>query len=590
MCGIIGYIGKESPIEILINGLKSLEYRGYDSAGIALKSKDEIEVIKSVGKIVNLEEKVKCRELIPSHLGIAHTRWATHGKPSEENAHPHTVGKVTLVHNGIIENAEELREKLKKEGVTFNSETDTEVVAALINKYYENNQVEAIDKALKEIKGSYALGVLFQGSDCLYAVRKDSPLIVGLGEDENFIASDIAAIIDYTNKYFLLEEDEIAKISKDKVEITKDGEKVAKQLQTTNMEKDAKDKCGYDHYMLKEIMEEPVVLEKTFKPYLEDLDKLPDLTKYEEIHVVACGSAMYAGMIGKTLLEEYANTKVEIDVASEYRYKNVIYDRKTLVILISQSGETADTIAAMRKAKENNVETLAIVNVKTSTIARESDKQIFIEAGPEIAVATTKAYILQVGIMALLAYKTALTKGLVKENDKVLEEAEKLPRLIKEVLDRRDEYKKVAKEIYNKEDIFFIGRKIDYATSMEGSLKLKEVSYIHSEAYQAGELKHGTISLIEEGMPVFAIVTDDTIKDKTVSNIEEVKSRGAKTIIISNEKWQTEDLQVTVPKISPYFQPILIVPTLQLIAYETAKLRGCDIDKPKNLAKSVTVE
>ncbi|MDD6756859.1 MAG: glutamine--fructose-6-phosphate transaminase (isomerizing) [bacterium] len=590
MCGIIGYIGKESPIEILINGLKSLEYRGYDSAGIALKSKDEIEVIKSVGKIVNLEEKVKCRELIPSHLGIAHTRWATHGKPSEENAHPHTVGKVTLVHNGIIENAEELREKLKKEGVTFNSETDTEVVAALINKYYENNQVEAIDKALKEIKGSYALGVLFQGSDCLYAVRKDSPLIVGLGEDENFIASDIAAIIDYTNKYFLLEENEIAKISKDKVEITKDGEKVAKQLQTTNMEKDAKDKCGYDHYMLKEIMEEPVVLEKTFKPYLEDLDKLPDLTKYEEIHVVACGSAMYAGMIGKTLLEEYANTKVEIDVASEYRYKNVIYDRKTLVILISQSGETADTIAAMRKAKENNVETLAIVNVKTSTIARESDKQIFIEAGPEIAVATTKAYILQVGIMALLAYKTALTKGLVKENDKVLEEAEKLPRLIKEVLDRRDEYKKVAKEIYNKEDIFFIGRKIDYATSMEGSLKLKEVSYIHSEAYQAGELKHGTISLIEEGMPVFAIVTDDTIKDKTVSNIEEVKSRGAKTIIISNEKWQTEDLQVTVPKISPYFQPILIVPTLQLIAYETAKLRGCDIDKPKNLAKSVTVE
>lgn len=590
MCGIIGYIGKESPIEILINGLKSLEYRGYDSAGIALKSKDEIEVIKSVGKIVNLEEKVKCRELIPSHLGIAHTRWATHGKPSEENAHPHTVGKVTLVHNGIIENAEELREKLKKEGVTFNSETDTEVVAALINKYYENNQVEAIDKALKEIKGSYALGVLFQGSDCLYAVRKDSPLIVGLGEDENFIASDIAAIIDYTNKYFLLEENEIAKISKDKVEITKDGEKVAKQLQTTNVEKDAKDKCGYDHYMLKEIMEEPVVLEKTFKPYLEDLDKLPDLTKYEEIHVVACGSAMYAGMIGKTLLEEYANTKVEIDVASEYRYKNVIYDRKTLVILISQSGETADTIAAMRKAKENNVETLAIVNVKTSTIARESDKQIFIEAGPEIAVATTKAYILQVGIMALLAYKTALTKGLVKENDKVLEEAEKLPRLIKEVLDRRDEYKKVAKEIYNKEDIFFIGRKIDYATSMEGSLKLKEVSYIHSEAYQAGELKHGTISLVEEGMPVFAIVTDDTIKDKTVSNIEEVKSRGAKTIIISNEKWQTEDLQVTVPKISPYFQPILIVPTLQLIAYETAKLRGCDIDKPKNLAKSVTVE
>ena len=590
MCGIIGYIGEKNPVEVLINGLKSLEYRGYDSAGIALKEKDEIEVIKSVGKIVNLEEKLKNQELISSHLGIAHTRWATHGKPSEKNAHPHTVGNVTLVHNGIIENAEELREKLKKEGVTFNSETDTEVITALINKYYENNPVEAINKALDEVKGSYALGILFQGSDDLYAVRKDSPLIVGLGKNENFIASDIAAIIDYTNKYLLLEEREIAHITKNKVTITKDGKTVEKEVQTTNMERDAKDKCGYDHYMLKEIMEEPVVLEKTFKPYLENLDKLPNLTDYEEIHVVACGSAMYAGMIGKALLEEYANTKVEIDVASEYRYKNIIYDRKTLVILISQSGETADTIAAMRKSKENKVETLAIVNVKTSTIARESDNQIFIEAGPEIAVATTKAYILQVGIMALLAYKTALIKGLVKEEHKVLEEAEKLPRLIKEVLDRRDEYKKIAKEIYTSEDIFFIGRKIDYATSMEGSLKLKEVSYIHSEAYQAGELKHGTISLIEEGMPVFAIITDEEIKDKTVSNIEEVKSRGAKTIVISNESWDNQKLQIVVPKISPYFQPILIVPTLQLIAYETAKLRGCDIDKPKNLAKSVTVE
>lgn len=590
MCGIIGYIGEKNPVDILINGLKSLEYRGYDSAGIALKDKDEIEIIKSVGKIVNLEEKLKQEKTISSHLGIAHTRWATHGKPTEKNAHPHTAGRVTLVHNGIIENAEELREKLKKEGITFYSETDTEVVAALINKYYDKDPIKAINQALKEVKGSYALGILFQESDDLYAVRKDSPLIVGIGKEENFIASDIAAIIDYTNKYYLLEEGEIAHITKDKIEVTKDGKVVEKEVQTTNMERDAKDKCGYDHYMLKEIMEEPVVLQKTFEPYLEHLEKLPNLTDYEEIHIVACGSAMYAGMIGKTLLEEYANTKVEIDVASEYRYKNIIYDRKTLVILISQSGETADTIAAMRKAQEHKVKTLAIVNVKTSTIARESDEQIFIEAGPEIAVATTKAYILQVGIMALLAYKTAKEKNLVKEEHKVLEEAEKLPRLIKEVLDRREEYKKVAQAIYQKEDIFFIGRKIDYATSMEGSLKLKEVSYIHSEAYQAGELKHGTISLIDDGMPVFAIITDDTIKDKTISNIEEVKSRGAQTIIISNEKFDTDEMQVTVPKISPYFQPILIVPTLQLIAYETAKLRGCDIDKPKNLAKSVTVE
>ncbi|HIR48881.1 MAG TPA: glutamine--fructose-6-phosphate transaminase (isomerizing) [Candidatus Faecimonas gallistercoris] len=590
MCGIIGYIGKENPIDILINGLKNLEYRGYDSAGIALKNENEIEIIKSVGKIVNLEEKIKNQELISANIGIAHTRWATHGKPSVENAHPHRVGNITLVHNGIIENAEELREKLKKENVVFEGETDTETLTALINKYYKNDPIEAISNALKEVKGSYALGILFENSNDLYAVRKDSPLIIGIGEKENFIASDIAAIIDYTNKYILLEEGEIAKINKDKVEVTKDKKVVDKQIQVTKLERDAKDKCGYDHYMLKEIMEEPVVLEKTFEPYLDNLEKLPDLTKYEEIHIVACGSAMYAGMIGKTLLEEYANTKVEIDVASEYRYKNIIYDRKTLVILISQSGETADTIAAMRKAKEHKVDTLAIVNVKTSTIARDSDAQIFIEAGPEIAVATTKAYILQVGIMALLAYKTALTKDLVKEEHKVLEEAKKLPRMIKEVLDRREEYKKIAKEIYKSEDVFFIGRKIDYATSQEGSLKIKEISYIHSEAYQAGELKHGTISLIDDGIPVFAIITDDTIKDKTVSNIEEVKSRGAKTIIISNETWDNQKLQVVVPKISPYFQPILIVPTLQLIAYETAKLRGCDIDKPKNLAKSVTVE
>ena len=328
MCGIIGYIGEKNPVEVLINGLKSLEYRGYDSSGIALKEKDEIEVIKSVGKIVNLEEKIKGKEILESHVGIAHTRWATHGKPTEENAHPHTSGRVTLVHNGIIENAEELRGKLKKEGVTFHSETDTEVVAALINKYYEKNPVEAMDKALKEVKGSYALGILFQESDDLYAVRKDSPLIVGIGKEENFIASDIAAIIDYTNNYLLLEEGEIARITKEKVEVTKDGKILEKEIQTTNLERDSKDKCGYEHYMLKEITEEPVVLEKTFKPYLENLDKLPDLTNYEEIHIVACGSAMYAGMIGKTLLEEYANTKVEIDVASEYRYKNIIYDRK----------------------------------------------------------------------------------------------------------------------------------------------------------------------------------------------------------------------------------------------------------------------
>ena len=588
MCGIVGYIGKKHPKDILIEGLKCLEYRGYDSSGIALKKDNKLQIIKSVGKILNLEEKINTTDLLDCNMGIAHTRWATHGIPSDENAHPHMVGKTTLVHNGIIENAAELKNDLLDEGVVFNSETDTEVACALINKYYDGNGRDAIRKALSELTGSYAFGIMFEDSDKLYAVRKGSPLIIGFGDDEFYIASDIAAIISYTNRYILLEEGELVELSTDGIVVTVDDKEITKEVLVTDMTAEAKDKCGYPHYMIKEIMEEPVVLEKTLKPFIEDMSLLPDLTKYEEIHVVACGSAYYAGMIGKTLLEENADVRVYCEIASEYRYKKVFYDRKTLVILISQSGETADTIAAMRKAKDNGVDTLAIVNVKTSTIARESDRQIFIEAGPEIAVATTKAYILQVAIMALLSYKVAFDKGLVKED--IIDEIKMLPRLVKEVLDRRDDFLKIAKDIYEKDDVFFIGRKVDYAISLEGSLKLKEVSYVHSEAYQAGELKHGTISLIEEDLPVFAIITDSSIKDKTLSNLEEVKSRGAKTIIVSNEKIEGYDLEVIVPKISDYFQGILVVPTLQLIAYEVARLRGFDIDKPKNLAKSVTVE
>lgn len=589
MCGIIGYIGKRHPKEILIEGLKNLEYRGYDSAGIALKNNQTIQMIKSIGKISNLEEKVNNEDLIDCKIGIAHTRWATHGVPSEENAHPHQVGKVTLVHNGIIENADELREKLQKAGVKFKSQTDTEVACALINFFYQGNVKEAIEKALKELKGSYALGVIFEDSDKLYAVRKDSPLIIGLGDKELFIASDIAAIINYTNKYILLEENEIAELTATTYKITKNNKEITKEVQETNMSSEAKDKCGYDHYMLKEIMEEPIVLEKTFKPYLNTLEELPDLNNYEEIHIVACGSAMYAGIIGKTLLEEKAHIHCSVECASEYRYKTSIYDRETLVVLISQSGETADTIAAMRKAKENSIDTLAIVNVKTSTIAREADISLFIEAGPEIAVATTKAYILQVAMLSLLSYKAATNKGLV-EKINITEEMKKLPSLLSEILSRRDKYLEIAKKIYQENNIFFIGRKIDYSVCLEGSLKLKEVSYIHSEAYQAGELKHGTISLINEGTPVIAVVTDEEIKDKTMSNIEEVKSRGALMIVIGTEECSNCHIIITVPKISDFFQPILIVPTLQLIAYEVAKLRGCDIDKPKNLAKSVTVE
>ena len=408
-------------------------------------------------------------------------------------------------------------------------------------------------------------------------------MIIGYGDKEFFIASDISAIIKYTNKYSLLEENEIAVLDFDGIKVTKDGKEIKKEILVTDLTAEDREKNGYEHYMLKEIMEEPIVLEKTIKPFLDDFDKIPDLSSYEEIHIVACGSAMYAGMIGKTLLEEHSNIRVTCEVASEYRYKKVLYDRKTIVIVISQSGETADTIAAMRKAKEHGALTLAIVNVKGSTIARESDQQIFIEAGPEIAVATTKAYILQVAIMALLSARVAGKKDIV--NDLKL-----LPRLLKEVIDRREMYLKIAEKIYKREDIFFIGRKIDYAISLEGSLKLKEVSYIHSEAYQAGELKHGTISLIDKGTPVFAIITDEDIRDKTISNVCEVKARGAVTIIISNKEETDCDYLICVPKIDEFLQPMLVVACLQLIAYEVARLRGCDIDKPKNLAKSVTVE
>lgn len=583
MCGIVGYIGFREPKDVLVEGLKTLEYRGYDSAGIALKNDISVQVIKEVGRISSLEEKINKEKLIDSHIGIAHTRWATHGGVTEVNAHPHTIGRVTLVHNGIIENAMELKKKLSGEGVLFKTETDTEVLTALIDYYYDNDPVVAIEKAIKDVRGSYALAIIFKDQDKLFAVRKDLPLIVGYGDKEYFVASDISAIINYTNRYSLLDENEIVTLDFNGISVVKDDKEIKKEVLVTELTAESKEKCGYEHYMLKEIMEEPVVLEKTLKPFIDNFDNIFDVSGYEEIHIVACGSAMYAGMIGKSLLEENSNIRVLCEVASEYRYKKILYDRKTLVVVISQSGETADTIAAMRKAKENGALTLAIVNVKGSTIARESDRQIFIEAGPEIAVATTKAYILQVAVMALLACRVAGKKDIV-------DELKRLPRLLKEVVDKRDTYLEIAKKISDREDIFFIGRKIDYAISLEGSLKLKEVSYIHSEAYQAGELKHGTISLIDKGTPVFAIVTEDDIREKTISNICEVKARGAMIIVVSNEDGFECDYLIKVPRVSEFLQPILVVPCLQLIAYEVAKIRGCDIDKPKNLAKSVTVE
>ena len=587
MCGIIGYIGSKKPEKVLIDGLKTLEYRGYDSSGIALKNNHEIQIIKSVGKISDLENKISKENLIESNIGIAHTRWATHGVPNEINAHPHKVGKITIVHNGIIENAKELKQELEKHDIIFKSETDTEVICALIDYYYKDNVIEAIEKTIKVLNGSYALGIIVEDSNKLYAARKDSPLLVGVGKDEMFIASDISAIIKYTNNYFLLEDNEIIELSNTSFKVYKDNEEIKKEILEIDRTEEARAKGNYKHYMLKEIMEEPFVFYKTIKPYLKDITRLPNLSQYEEIHIIGCGSAMYAAYIGKSLIEEKAEIPCIVECASEYRYKKVLYNKKILVILISQSGETADTIAAMRKAKENHIPTLSIVNVKTSTIARECDENIFIEAGQEIAVATTKAFTLQVTMLSLLAIRSTIKE---KELGLIEKELIKIPHLIQEVLEKRDTYYKIAKKIYKEDNIFFIGRLIDYSICLEGSLKLKEISYIHSEAYQAGELKHGTISLIRDNTPVIGIITNDTIKEKTISNIEEVKSRGAYTIVISNDNTSCGDINLKLPKVSDYFQPLLIVPALQLIAYEVAKLRGCDIDKPKNLAKSVTVE
>ena len=580
MCGIIGYIGKKNPQEILLEGLKKLEYRGYDSAGIALKNENTMQIIKSVGKISNLEEKIKEETLIDSHLGIAHTRWATHGIPNEVNAHPHKVGKITLVHNGIIENASELKNELEKKNVHFSSETDTEVIAALINYYYEDNVEEAINKAIQELKGSYALAILCEDDEKLYAIRKESPLILGIGKEEYFVTSDIGAILKYTKNYILIDDNELV-ILDDNYQIKKDEKEIQKNILESTLTEEDSSLHGYEHYMLKEIMEEPVLLNHLIEKYQNNIDQLPDLKKYKHIHIIGCGSAYYAGMIGKNLYEE-DGVKVEIDVASEYRYRNIIYDEDTLVILISQSGETADTIAAMRKANENHIDTLAIVNVEGSTIARECTYKVLIEAGREVAVATTKAYILQVLVLSLLSYK-------INPDKEYLEDLKKLPQQLKILLDKTEFYKDLAEKIYKEEDVFFIGRRIDYAISLEGSLKLKEVSYIHSDAYQAGELKHGTISLVNEGTIVFGIVSDEVTKEKTISNLEEVISRGAIPIYVGNEESKYEN-EIIVPKVHKKLQSILIVPTLQLVAYFVAKKRGCNIDKPKNLAKSVTVE
>lgn len=581
MCGIIGYIGKKNnAIDVVIDGLKHLEYRGYDSAGIAYLTNENIVIEREVGRINNLEKILKKDN---SNIGIGHTRWATHGKPTKENAHPHKVGNITLVHNGIIDNFMELKSVLMSEGYTFKSDTDTEVAAAYIDSLYKenNDMIKSLSICVNKFIGSYAFGIINElETNVLYALRKDSPLIIGVGENENFIASDVPSILKYTNKYIDIENDEIVKITKDEVTVyDKNCNIINKEISVFEGDANLVEKNGYETYMLKEIHEEAEVIKKTSEASIDF-----DITKYDEIDIVACGSAYHAGLVGKYMIEKLCNIKVNVCIASEYQYDKHFYRGKTLVIAISQSGETADTKKCVNIANEMKVDTLGIVNVKGSSIARICKHVIYTLAGPEIAVATTKAYLAQITTLILLAVKNS------KEKINT-EDLQKLPYYIETIINK--DYTSLANKLYTKDDIYFIGRGIDYALCMEGSLKLKEISYIHSEAYAAGELKHGTISLISEGTPVIVVATSDELYLKTISNAKEVKARGAYVILVTDKEVINEgvyDELISIPKVTEELRPILTIIPLQLISYEVAKLRGNDIDKPKNLAKSVTVE
>lgn len=581
MCGIIGYVGeKRFSIDVIIDGLKHLEYRGYDSAGIAYVKDNNVVIEREVGRISNLESVLKKDT---SHIGIGHTRWATHGKPTKENAHPHKVGNITLVHNGIIDNFMELKSTLMSEGYTFKSDTDTEVAAAYIDSLYKenNDMIKSLSICVNKFLGSYAFGIINElETDVLYALRKDSPLIIGVGENENFIASDVPSILKYTNKYIDIENDEIVKITKDKVTVyDKNYNIINKEISVFEGDANLVEKNGYETYMLKEIHEEAEVIKKTSEASIDF-----DITKYDEIDIVACGSAYHAGLVGKYMIEKLCNIKVNVCIASEYQYDKHFYKGKTLVIVISQSGETADTKKCVNIANDMGVDTLGIVNVKGSSIARICKHVIYTLAGPEIAVATTKAYLAQITTLILLAVKNSKEK--INTDD-----LQKLPYYIETLINK--DYTSLANMLYTKDDIYFIGRGIDYALCMEGSLKLKEISYIHSEAYAAGELKHGTISLISEGTPVIVVATSDELYLKTISNAKEVKARGAYVILVTDKEVINEgvyDELISIPKVTEELRPILTIIPLQLLSYEVAKLRGNDIDKPKNLAKSVTVE
>ncbi len=608
MCGIVGYVGKKDCSEVLVDALRKLEYRGYDSAGIAVFEDGKIKVAKEKGRLDDLVAKMQSDGVPNGHIGVGHTRWATHGIPSATNSHPHAGGdKVTLVHNGIIENYKELKEQLISSGRVFKSETDTEVVAQLLDANYDGDPVAAIKKTLAQVEGSFALGILFadrQGE--LYAVRRESPLIVGVGEDETFIASDVPAIIKYTNQYYLLEHDEIALLTDAGVSFCDlDGGKLEKELKVADWNQEAAEKGGYEHYMLKEIHEQPTAVKTTITPRishklpcLEECGVTADTLKdINQIYIVACGTAMHAGMVGKYIVEKFARVPVIVDIASEFRYREPLINEGDLVIIISQSGETADSLAAMRLAKKMGAKTLAIVNAKGSSIAREADMLIYTHAGPEIAVASTKAYMVQISVMYLLGFLFALAKGKIDEAEcmRLTEILTAIPEYLEKTINDVDkECEEISKRLLDADSLLYIGRGLDYALSMEGSLKLKEISYIHSEAYAAGELKHGTISLITEGMPVIAVATQVSLLDKTISNIKEVKARGAMVILVCDKDIQVDsdvaDYVIRIDKIEESLMPMLAAVPLQLIAYYTSVHRGNDVDKPRNLAKSVTVE
>ena len=609
MCGIVGYIGKKNALPILIDGLRKLEYRGYDSAGVAYLENDNINIIKSVGRIDLLESKLNMKS--PSVIGIGHTRWATHGEPSENNAHPHISndGNVTLVHNGIIENYQELIKKLKKHGYQFYSETDTEILANIIDYYYKKYKmgpIDAINRTMVRVRGSYAVAVMFKEyPDEIWVARKDSPMVIGKNDDGTYLASDVSAILKYTNNVYYIDNLEAACLKKDDVIFYDlNGDVISKDLTKVDWDIAAAEKGGYEHFMIKEIYEQPEVIEKTIHSYVNDnminfmesgLSK-EVLKDIDQVYIVACGSAYHVGVCAQYIIEDLAGVPVRVEVASEFRYRKHLFSKKELVIIISQSGETADSLAALRESKKMGIKTLAIVNVVGSSIAREADYVLYTLAGPEIAVATTKAFSTQLIISYLFAIELALAKSSIDKDKYVelLNEIELLPEKIQYFLNHGVKgIQRISSEFSSIHDAFYIGRGLDYAISLEGSLKLKEISYVHSEAYAAGELKHGTISLIEDNTLVIGIVTGEEIYEKTISNLMEVKSRGGYIVTISPKKIDVSkvcDYNINIPDTVKYFYPSITVIPLQLISYYIAAAKGVDIDKPRNLAKSVTVE